>query len=337
MGPIGAKRDMRDLGSACAAVRHQFGPGGGIRDPARRTGVARPREAVAEGSAVEAQCRGQPDSAPQAVAGPQAVACRPLPQQAEEARRRVRKMPATTQQRAQEPCVAKSNASTAFLRLLDRINLARTVVTIDAAGCQATIVQDLRAKGTDYLLAVKRSQPHLHAEVAVAFTGTERGAFTPEVEDRCETVERNSGRTERCTGTVLGDPGLCEWVADLKLWPDLRSLIRMQTHRMGRDGRRQHSVRYYISSLPMSTGELLAIVPGHWGVENGLCRTLDVQFREDDYRLRRGHAPAVMGILRRAALNMVRTVQQNVRPDLSIRLLRHRIACNLDLMTPLVT
>lgn len=30
----------------------------------------------------------------------------------------------------------------------------------------------------------------------------------------------------------------------------------------------------------------------------------------------RGHAPAVMGILRRAALNMVRTVQQNFRPEI---------------------
>ena len=40
------------------------------------------------------------------------------------------------------------------------------------------------------------------------------------------------------------------------------------------------------------------------GVENGL----HLQFREDDCRMRRGHAPAVMGILRRTALNMLRTI-----------------------------
>ena len=33
----------------------------------------------------------------------------------------------------------------------------------------------------------------------------------------------------------------------------------------------------------------------------------------------------MMGILRRAALNMIRMVQQNFRPDLSIGLLRDKI------------
>ncbi len=58
------------------------------------------------------------------------------------------------------------------------------------------------------------------------------------------------------------------------------------------------------------------------GRENCLHRTL---VREDDCRLRTGHGPAVMGILRRAALNMVRTVQQNPGPDVSIGLLRNKI------------
>ena len=90
----------------------------------------------------------------------------------------------------------------------------------------------------------------------------------------------------------------------------------------------------------MDAEALLALVRGHWrgpsGRENGLHRTLDVQFREDDCRLRRGHAPAVMGILRRAALNMVRTVQQNFRPDLSIGLLRDKIGRNPALLAPIL-
>ena len=70
------------------------------------------------------------------------------------------------------------------------------------------------------------------------------------------------------------------------------------------------------------------LVRGHWGVENGLHRTLDVQFREDNCRLRRvRHAFSVIGILSRATLNMVRTLRQNFRPDVSIGLLRNRIGC----------
>ena len=206
---------------------------------------------------------------------------------------------------AQEPCAAKSNEITAIPRLLERMVLEGAVVTIDAAGCQRAIVQALRATDADYVLAVKR----------------------------------NGGRRERRTCTVLGGPGLCEWVADPAAWLGLRSLIRVRTDRNGPDGR-QRSVRYYISSWPVDAETLLALVRGHWRVPsgrgNGLHRTLDVQFREDNCRLRRGHAPVVMGILRRAALNIVRTLQQNFRPDLSIGLLRDKIGRNPALLAPIL-
>ena len=99
-------------------------------------------------------------------------------------------------------------------------------------------------------------------------------------------------------------------------------------------------MRYYISSRPVDAEALLALVRGHWrvpsGRENGLHRTLDVQFREDDCRLRRGHAPAVMAILRRAALNMVKTFQQQFEPDVSMGLLRDRIGCRPWILAPIL-
>ncbi|MYA05791.1 MAG: ISAs1 family transposase [Caldilineaceae bacterium SB0664_bin_22] len=237
---------------------------------------------------------------------------------------------------AQEPCDAKSNEITAIPRLLDRIHLEGAVVTIDAAGCQTAIVQALREAGADYVLAVKRNQPTLHREAKAVFDEAERGTFAPQAEDRCETVERNGGRRERRTCTVLGGPGLGEWVADPKTWPDLRSLIRVQAERTGPRGRRQRSVRYYISSRPVDAEALLELVRGHWGIENGLHHTLDVQFREDDCRLRRGHVPAVMAILRRAALNMVKTFQQPFEPDVSMGLLRDRIGRQPWILTPIL-
>ena len=225
---------------------------------------------------------------------------------------------------AQEPCDRKSNEITALPRLLDRIHLEGAVVTIDAAGCQTAIVQALRQADADYLLAVKGNQGTLHRQVKAAFDEAERGILTPAVTDRCETVERNGGRRERRRCTVLGGPGLCPRVADPKAWPGLRSLVRVQAERNGPRGR-QRSVRYYITSRPADAAALLELVRGHWGVENGLHRTLDVQFREDDCRMRKGHAPAVMAVLRRAALNMVRTIQRKLETDVSIGLLRDRI------------
>ena len=113
----------------------------------------------------------------------------------------------------------------------------------------------------------------------------------------------------------------------------------MRTERHGPRGH-QRAVRDYIARLPVDAEVLLALARGHWRVPsgrgNGLHRSLDVQFREDACRLRRGHAPAVMGILRRASLNMVRTVQQNFRPDLSIGLLRDKIGRNPALLAPIL-
>ena len=102
----------------------------------------------------------------------------------------------------------------------------------------------------------------------------------------CQTVERNGGGRERRRCTVLGGPGLGEWVVYPEAWPGLRSLIRVQAERIGPRGRRQRSVRYYISSRPVNAAALLELIRGHWGVENGLHRPLDVQFREDDCRIR---------------------------------------------------
>ena len=45
---------------------------------------------------------------------------------------------------------------------------------------------------------------------------------------------------------------------------------------------------------------------GHWGVENGLHWVLDVAFREDDSRVRKGHAPENLALLRHIAVNLLK-------------------------------
>ncbi len=107
---------------------------------------------------------------------------------------------------AQDPCEAKSNEITAIPRLLARLVLEGAVVTIDAAGCQRAIMQDLRAAGADYVLAVKRNQRTLHAAVRTPPSRTRNGMSSGR---RCKTTARPSSAT---AVAASGVPARC-WAA----------------------------------------------------------------------------------------------------------------------------
>jgi predicted transposase YbfD/YdcC len=64
--------------------------------------------------------------------------------------------------------------------------------------------------------------------------------------------------------------------------------------------------RYYISSLLPQADRIAAAVLGHWSIENRLHHVLDVNFHEDDSRIRRDHGAENVSRLRRIALNLLR-------------------------------
>ena len=69
---------------------------------------------------------------------------------------------------------------------------------------------------------------------------------------------------------------------------------------------RQIESRYYISSLPNDARQLLEATRGHWGIENSVHWVLDIAFREDECRVRKGNAAENLAILRRMALNLLK-------------------------------
>src|SRR3954447_19704591 len=64
---------------------------------------------------------------------------------------------------------AKSNEITAIPLLLGQIDLAGTLITIDAMGCQREIVKQVVAGGGDCVIAVKDNQPKLLAAIQTPF------------------------------------------------------------------------------------------------------------------------------------------------------------------------
>lgn len=66
--------------------------------------------------------------------------------------------------------MAEGTNETAALPDLRRLlDLKGVLVTLDAAGCRPEIAQQIRAFGGDYLFAVKKNQPKLHAALKALF------------------------------------------------------------------------------------------------------------------------------------------------------------------------
>jgi predicted transposase YbfD/YdcC len=118
-------------------------------------------------------------------------------------------------------------------------------------------------------------------------------------------VEKDHGRREVRRVWTVEDPELVAYLDPTGAWPRLRSVAMVVAERrVGEEVSRE--TRYYLSSLPGEAATMGDAVRGHWGIENRLHWVLDIAFREDESRVRQGHADQNLALLRRFALNLLR-------------------------------
>jgi predicted transposase YbfD/YdcC len=217
---------------------------------------------------------------------------------------------------AQEGTRGKGNELAGIKTLLDTLVLKGCIVTIDAIGCQTDIAERIVAQGGDYLLAVKDNQGKLADALREFFDDGATGGFGTIPVSHYQTIEKDHGRIE--TRTAL-------WISDLSWldkpirqhWPKLAG-VGMLERRREINGKESIERAFYIGSKGIVTAETFALAArGHWGIENNLHWTLDVTFREDDCRVRKGHGPQNFSALRKFALTLLR--QDKRYPKRSLR------------------
>ena len=189
--------------------------------------------------------------------------------------------------------------------LLQQVALAGSIVTVDAIGCQTAIAAQIVAQEADYVLALKANQGTLHEAVRVLFAAGQADGLVSIRHDIQRSIEKNHGRLELRQVWAVDDPAVMAYLDPHGAWPNLRSVAMVVTERRV-DADIAREVRYYLSSLPGTAATIGAAVRGHWGIENRLHWVLDIAFREDESRVRHGHASQNLAVLRRLALNLLR-------------------------------
>jgi predicted transposase YbfD/YdcC len=121
--------------------------------------------------------------------------------------------------------------------------------------------------------------------------------------DHHTALEEGHGRQEGRSVSVIYEPkGL---PSD---WPDVAAVVSVLRDRVVK-GTPTSTVHYYLTSYAGTAEEIVELIRGHWGIENGLHWILDVAFGEDQSRTRDLNAGAKLALLRRVAGSLLKRVQ----------------------------
>lgn len=177
------------------------------------------------------------------------------------------------------------------------LSLKRCVVTVDALHCHRAMAQAiLDAKG-QYVLALKENQSGL-------FTAVERRFAEPNKPDTFGSeIQSSHGRSEQRTAWVITDRTL----AETHDFPGIRAIAKVDSMRKVEGKPDETKTRYFLLSQAFPADRLLHIVRSHWTIENQLHWVLDVVFDEDGARNRKDNGPQNIALLRKIALNLLRS------------------------------
>ncbi len=223
----------------------------------------------------------------------------------------------------------KSNEITAIPELLEQVDVADAVVTIDAAGCQKEIAAKIVDRGADYVLSLKGNQSKMHDAVRLALLTLYEGNVHGPTISRWAEEETSHGRSERREYIQIAAPhDLPNRVA----WKGLRT-IGLAVRTCQSPSGPKCEFRFYLNSLSRNGRRFARAVRDHWRIENTLHWCLDVTFREDESRTRGRKIADNLAWLRRLTLSLLKQHPDNN----SIAMKRRKAGWNFDYLLQVLT
>lgn len=222
----------------------------------------------------------------------------------------------------------KSNEIPAVQELIELLDLKGSVVTADAMHCQKETARAVIKKEADYVLTAKANQPTLYEAIHEALL-VAMDADDPAVRST-RMVEKSHGRKETREVIVMPVPKdsdvFCEWEGIQTIGVVHRTRLI--------NGQLQEESEYFITSLPPKPKAIAKHLRLHWSIENQQHHILDVTFREDASRIRKGNGPEISSVFRRLTLNIL---QQDTSIKDNIRGKRKLCAWNTDHVDRILT
>lgn len=190
------------------------------------------------------------------------------------------------------------NEAKGALEVLCMLSLEGCIVTGDALHCNRPFAKTVLKRGGHYVLALKENQSKLFDAVAQRFARAGKRSVAKRLEP--STHDRHESRR----ATVIRDTS----VGAANRFPGVGALARITSRRRSHGKRADKpAVRYYLLSKYIPAKRLLQVVRSHWAIENQLHWVLDVVFDEDGCRTRKDNGPENLAIVRRFAINIIRS------------------------------
>ena len=194
----------------------------------------------------------------------------------------------------------KSNEITAIPELLDLLTLKGCIVTIDAMGCQKKIAESIVDRKADYVLTLKGNQGSLHENIELYFHKQFK-TYEHEKYDYLKTTTESHGRADIREYWIIKPLDYMK----KRGWKNLQGIgVSRLTSKTGDE---EHiETRYFLTSLTLDAKIFSKAVRKHWSIENSFHWCLDIGFREDELRVRKGDAPDNFAVIRHICMNLLK-------------------------------